>query len=70
LNGATNERGSPSGGSRCGFLGLDELLLGVGGLGTVVGVAEDGAENSKGGSVVENRAEGDGRGLNGWEVWR
>jgi len=34
----------------------------------VVGVTEDGAEDSEGGSVVEDRAEGDGGGLDGWEV--
>jgi hypothetical protein len=39
-------------------------------LGTVVGVAEDRAENSEGGCVVEDGAEGDGGGLDGWEVWR
>ena len=36
----------------------------------MVGVAEDGAEHSEGGCVVEDRAEGNGGGLNGWEVWR
>jgi len=36
----------------------------------VVGVAEDRAENSEGGCVVEDGAEGDGGGLDGWEVWR
>lgn len=69
MNGATNERSSPGGGSRCGFLGLDELFLGVGGLGAVVGVAEDGTEDSEGGCVVEDGAEGDGGGLDWWEVW-
>ena len=36
----------------------------------VVGVTEDWAKNGEGGSVVENRAESDGRGLNWWEVCR
>jgi hypothetical protein len=36
----------------------------------VVGVTEDGAENSEGSCVVEDRAEGNGGGLDGWEVWR
>jgi hypothetical protein len=31
--------------------------------------AEDGAENSQGDSVVEGRAESDGRGLDGGKVW-
>lgn len=39
-------------------------------MGTVVGVTEDWAEDGEGSSVVENRAEGDGRGLDWWEVWR
>ena len=34
----------------------------------MVGVTEDWAENGEGGSVVENRAESDGRGLDWWEV--
>ena len=68
MNGATDERSSPGGGGGSGFLGLNKLLLGVGGLGTVVSVAKDGAEDSEGGSMVENGAEGDGRGLDGWEV--
>lgn len=48
---------------------MQELLLGVGGLGAVVGVAEDGAEDGEGGGVVEDRAQGDGGGLDWWEVW-
>ena len=35
----------------------------------MVGVTEDGAENSKGSCVVEDRAEGNGGGLDGREVW-
>lgn len=34
----------------------------------MVGVAEDRAENSEGGCVVEDRAESNGGGLDGWEV--
>lgn len=36
----------------------------------MVGVTEDGAENSEGGGVVEDRAEGDSGWLDGWEVCR
>ena len=35
----------------------------------MVGVAEDGAEDGEGGGVVEDRAEGDGGGLDGGEIW-
>lgn len=35
----------------------------------MVGVAEDGAEDGEGGGVVEDRAEGDCRGLDGGEIW-
>ena len=42
----------------------------VGGLGTVIGVTENWAENSEGGCVVEDGAEGNGGGLDWWEVWR
>lgn len=34
----------------------------------MVGFAEDGAENSEGGSVVEDRAESNGGWLDGWEI--
>ena len=37
-------------------------------MGTVIGVTEDWAEDSERGGVVEDRAEGDGRWLDGWEV--
>lgn len=42
---------------------MEEFLLGVGLLGTAVGVAKDGAEDRKGNGVVEGRTKGDGRGL-------
>lgn len=69
LQRGADDRGSPCGGGRGGLLGLDELFLGVCGLGAVVGVAEDGAEDCEGGGVVEDRAEGDGGGLDGGEIW-
>jgi len=34
----------------------------------VVGITEDWAEDSEGSGVVEDRAESNGRWLNGWEV--
>lgn len=35
----------------------------------MVGVAEDGAEDRERGGVVEDRAEGDGGGLDGGKIW-
>lgn len=70
LDSRADEGSTPGGGGRGGLLGLEELLLGVGGLGLTVGVAEDGAENGKGDGVVVDGAEGDRGGLNGREVWR
>lgn len=70
LDGRADEGGTPGSGSRSSLLGLEELLLGVGGLGLTVGVAEDGAKHGKGDGVVVDGAEGDRGGLNGREVWR
>lgn len=36
----------------------------------MIGVTENWAENSEGGCVVEDGAEGNGGGLDWWEVWR
>jgi hypothetical protein len=47
---------------------VEVLLLGVGLLRAAVGVTEDGAEDSQRDGVVEGRAEGDGRGLDGGQV--
>lgn len=68
LDGRADEGSAPGSGGGGSLLGLEELLLGVGGLGLTVGVAEDGAENGKGDGVVVDRAEGDGGGLNGGKV--
>ena len=68
LHGGSDDGCTPGGRRRGGLLGLDEFLGGVGALGTVVRVAENGAENGEGGGVVEERAEGDGRRLHGGEV--
>lgn len=68
LDGRADEGSAPGGSGRGGLLGLEELLLGVGGLGLAVGVAEDGAEDGKGDGVVVDGAEGDRGGLNGREV--
>jgi len=38
-------------------------------LGTVISVAEDRAKNSEGCCMVKDRAEGNGGGLDGREVW-
>jgi hypothetical protein len=68
LQGATSKGRSPGCGSAGSLLRLGKLLLRVGGLGAVVGVAEDGSEDGKGDEVGVGGAEGDGRGLDGWEV--
>ena len=70
LDGGADEGSTPGSGGGGSLLGLEELLLGVGGLGLTVGVAKDGAEDGKGDGVVVDGAEGDSGGLNGREVWR
>ncbi len=68
LDSAPDEGRAPgSGGAGC-FLGLQEFLFGVGGFGALVGVTKDWRENCEGGAVVEERTQGNGRGLDGWEV--
>jgi len=59
---------TPRCGGGSGLLAVEVLLLGVGLLCAAVCVTEDGAEDSEGDGVVEGRAEGDGRGLDGREV--
>lgn len=68
LQGGADERGAPGDGGRRSLFRLDELLLGVGGLGALVRLAEDGGEHGDLDAVVEEGAEGDGRGLDGGEV--
>lgn len=69
LDRGADERRAP-GRSRSGsFLGLEELFFGVGFLGTAVGLAEEGSHDGEGGDMVEDGAERDGGGLDGWEVW-
>jgi hypothetical protein len=70
LDGGADEGSTPGRGGGGSLLGLEELLLGVGGLGLTVGVTEDGAEHSKGDGVAVDGAEGDRGGLDGREVWR
>ena len=68
LDGRANKGSTPSSGGGSSLLGLEELLLGVGGLSLAVGVTEDGAEDGERCNVVEDGAEGDGRRLDGGEV--
>merc|ERR1711939_1060551 len=68
LDTGADEGGTPCGGGGSSLLALEELLLGVGGLGLAVGVTEDGAEDGEGDGVVVDRAEGDGGRLNRREV--
>lgn len=70
LKSGAAERGAVKGQSGGGLLRLEELLLAVGGLGPVVGVAEDGREDGERGGVGEDRAERDRGRLHGREVWR
>ena len=64
-----DERSAPSNGGTGGLLGAEELLLGVSVLGALVGLAEERRENRELSGVVEDGAEGDGRGLDGGEIW-
>ena len=68
LDGRADDGATPRGSGGGSLLGVEVLLLGVGLLRTAVGVTENGAEDGKGDSVVEGRAEGDGRGLDGRKV--
>ena len=45
LEGGAHEGGTPGDGGRGGLLGVDEFLLGVGLLGSLVGLAEEGAQD-------------------------
>ena len=69
LDGTADKSAAPEGGGRSGFLGFGELFCRVRGLGTTVGVAENGGKDGEGGGVGEDGAEGDSRRLNGGEVW-
>lgn len=68
LDGRADDRATPRGGGGCGLLAVEVLLLGVGLLRAAVGVTEDGAEDSQRDGVVEGRAEGDSRWLDGRQV--
>jgi len=68
LHGRADGGSAVRGGGRCGLLGLEELLLGVGGLGLAVGLAEDGAEDGEGDGVGVDGAERDGGRLDGREI--
>lgn len=68
LDTGAEDRAAVESGGRGGVARLEELFFAVGGAGALVGLAEDGREDSEVGDVGENRAEGDGRGLDGGEV--
>jgi hypothetical protein len=69
LDGRTGNRRAPASSRSCGLLGLEEFLLAVRGLSTVVGITEERGQDGGGGGLVEDDAEGNRRGLNRWEVW-
>lgn len=65
----SSDKGSaPGDGSTSSLLGLEELLLGVGSLGALVGLAEEGSHDGELNTMVEDGAEGDGGGLDGGKV--
>lgn len=68
LQGRAHKGRAPGEGRAAGLARADELLFGVGRLGTVVGLAEDGREDDEVDAVVEEGAEGDGGGLDGGEI--
>lgn len=68
LQGRAHKGRAPGESCAAGFARADKLLLGVGGLGSVVGLAKDGSEDDEVDAVVEEGAEGDGGGLDGREV--
>lgn len=68
LHGGADEGSAPGSGSGSGLLALEELLLGVGGLGLAVGLTEDWAEDSQGDGVVVDGAERDSGRLNRGKV--
>lgn len=69
LESGTDKRGAPGNGSAAGLLGLDKLLGGAGLLGALVGLAKERAHDGDFDAVVEGGAQGNGRGLNGREVY-
>lgn len=68
LETSADKRGAPGGGGTGSLLGLDELLLSVGRLGALVGLAKQRREDGKLNAVVEGKAEGNSRGLDGGKV--
>jgi hypothetical protein len=69
LDGRSDDRATPRGGSGRGLLAVKVLLFGVGLLRAAVGITEDGAENGERDGVVKGRAKGDGRRLDGGQVY-
>ena len=69
LETGTDERRAPRSGSSSGLAGLEELILGVSGLRTLIGVTEERGEDGGGGGLGEEDAEGNRRGLDGREIW-
>ena len=63
MNGRTNDGRAPAGNSGGSLPGLNKLFLAFSCLVSVVCVAEEGAEDSEGGNLVVDDAEGDGRRL-------
>ena len=68
LDTGADEGSAPCSGGGGSLLGLEELLLGIGGLGLAVCVAEDWAEDGEGDTVGEDGTERDGGRLNRGKV--
>lgn len=69
MDGRSDDAATPAGGSGGSLLGLEELLLAVGGLGAVIGVAKEGGQHSCRADLVEDDAKGNRRGLDGREIY-
>lgn len=68
LKGRADEGGSPGDSGGRSLAGSEELLLGVGSLGALIGLAKEGGEDGELNGLVEDGAEGDSRRLDGREV--
>ena len=69
LEGRADEGRTPGHHDRGGLTRLGKLLLAVGDLGALVGLAEERGHDGQLGGVVEDGAEGNGRGLDGGKIW-
>lgn len=69
LNGAADDGRSISGSGSGGLLRLEELLLRVRSLSTMISFTKEGSEYGERCCVIEDRAESDGRGFDGRQIY-